>query len=85
MFRHYESQKYSFQVSWQKSEAHCEEFGASLISIWDEAEAEVLKHAFSTDWFWDPVASFQINHRVIYIGLIDRDGKYIWKDNTPLA
>ncbi|CAD5116857.1 DgyrCDS5699 [Dimorphilus gyrociliatus] len=85
VFRHYLKEKYSFQVSWQKSQAHCESFGASLLSIFDNAEAEMLKYAFSTKWFWDPIANFQVNHRAIFIGLENKENIYKWKDSTPLG
>jgi hypothetical protein len=36
-------------------------------------------------WFWDPAAPFQVNHRLVYLGLDHRQGYYKWADGSQLA
>ena len=45
-----------------------------------------LQHQFTniTNWFWDPAATYQINHRLVYIGLHNKYGRYQWTDGSEL-
>lgn len=36
-------------------------------------------------WFWDPAAPYQVNHRLIFLGLHSRNEYYQWMDGTQLA
>ncbi|KAI0232930.1 hypothetical protein LSAT2_016795 [Lamellibrachia satsuma] len=85
VLRHYRPEDYRFQESWHKALRQCERENATLASIHSEEEAYFIKYTMSKEWFWNPAATFQLNHRLILIGLHNKHGDYKWTDGSRLG
>ena len=46
---------------------------------------KMFQYTMSKEWFWDPTATFQANHRLIFIGLHNKHGEYEWTDGSRLG
>ena len=40
---------------------------------------------FNHKWYWDDVGTHQINHRLTYLGLHNKYGRYQWEDGTQMG
>ncbi|KAK2192053.1 hypothetical protein NP493_40g08028 [Ridgeia piscesae] len=87
VLRHYRPDDYHFQESWHKALRQCERENATLASIHSEEEAYFLKYTMALDekWAWDPASTYQGNHRIIFIGLHNQRGDYVWTDGSSLG
>ena len=45
----------------------------------------MFQYTMSKEWFWDETATYQANHRLIFIGLHNKHGDYEWTDGSRLG
>ena len=44
----------------------------------------IFQYVMAHAWFWDPSGPYIVNHRLLYMGLHNMNGEYMWTSGTQL-